>query len=254
VATLAFALTTGSYLLNREFFDWLVPTGRILRPKIFGKFELENELTYYYFLILLLVAVLGSVSSFRNSRSGRVLVATRDNTRAAQSYGVDPLKARLTAFAFSGFVAGLGGAAFAFHQHTLPGLTLDVTASISVFSMVVIGGLGSVPGALLGASYYTFLNYSPFTRLPASRLLGSGVGMLLILLFLRAGLGGAMYDLRDAVLRRIAKRRGILVPSLVADVRQEGAPSEDDTAIESASAVVEIELLEHDAELEGVGR
>ena len=244
VATLAFALTTGSYLLNREFFPWLVPEGRILRPRLFGKFDLENELTYYYFLILLLVVVLGSVSSFRNSRSGRVLVATRDNTRAAQSYGVDPLRARLVAFAFSGFIAGLGGAALAFHQHTLPGLTLDVTASISVFSMVVIGGLGSVPGALLGAAYYTFLNYSPFTKLPASRLLGSGVGMLLILLFLRAGLGGAMYDMRDAILRKIAKAKGILVPSLLADTRTDGSPPPEDTTIEDARDVVEVELLE----------
>lgn len=235
VATLAFALTTGSYFLNREFFPWLVPSGRIIRPTLFGKFNLESELTYYYFLIILLVLVLGSLASFRNSRAGRVLVATRDNVRAAQSYGVNPVRARITAFAFSGFIAGIAGAALAFHQHTLPGLTLDVTASISVFSMVVIGGLGSVPGALLGAAYFTFLNFSPFTRLPASRLLGSGIGVLLILLFLRAGLGGAMYDLRDALLRKVARAKGIVVPSLVADVRQVDEPLGEEHVLEDAA-------------------
>ncbi|MBW3668147.1 MAG: ABC transporter permease [Actinobacteria bacterium] len=249
VTTLAFALATGSFFINREFFPWLVPDGRITRPVLFGKFDLESEWAYYYVLLGLLVLVLASVASFRNSRAGRVLVATRDNVRAAQSYGVNPVRARLTAFAFSGSIAGIGGAALAFHQHTVPGLTLDVTASISVFIMVVIGGLGSVPGALVGAAYYTFLNYSPLTRLPASRLLGSGFGVLMILLFLRRGLGGAMYDLRDDILRRIARAKGIVVPSLLADVRtDDGQP-----AAENADALAAVRVPVTDTH-EGVAR
>jgi branched-chain amino acid transport system permease protein len=232
VTTLALALATGSFFLNREFFPWLLPEGRVKRPALFGKFDLESEHTYYYVLLGLLVLVLLMLRSFRQSRSGRALVAARDNSRAAQSYGVSPLRARLFAFALSGFVAAVAGATYGFHQHGVPQTALDVRQSIQIFSIVVIGGLGSLPGALLGAAYQTFINYSPFTRLAFTKLLGTGLVVLLILLFLPGGLGGLFYDLRDNFLRRVARRRGIIVPSLLADRR-----SRDDDDDEGAAAL-----------------
>jgi ABC-type branched-subunit amino acid transport system ATPase component/branched-subunit amino acid ABC-type transport system permease component len=221
VTTLAFALATGSFFINREFFPWLVPDTavRIVRPVLFGKYDLESDHVFYYTLLFAFALVVGSVRSLRNSRSGRVLVATRDNARAAQSYGVSPIRARITAFALSGFIAAMAGGFFVYHQYDVPRSLTQVESSLVIFSMAVIGGLGSIPGAVLGAAYLTFLDFSPFTRQPLSRLLASGVGMLLILLFVPSGLGGILYNLRDAVLRRIARARGIVVPSLLADVR-----------------------------------
>jgi ABC-type branched-subunit amino acid transport system ATPase component/branched-subunit amino acid ABC-type transport system permease component len=227
VTTLAFALATGSFFINREFFPWLVPdtAQRIVRPVLFDKFDLESDHVFYYTLLFAFALVVGSVRSLRNSRSGRVLVATRDNARAAQSYGVSPIRARITAFALSGFIAALAGAFFVYHQYDVPRSVTQVESSLVIFSMAVIGGLGSIPGAVLGAAYLTFLDYSPFTRQPLSRLLASGVGVLLILLFVPSGLGGILYNLRDAILRRIAKARKIVVPSLLADVRVEDETS-----------------------------
>ena len=223
VTTLAFALSTGSFFLNREFFPWLMPdtAQRIVRPVLFDKFDLESDHVFYYTLLFTFFLVVGSVRSLRNSRSGRVLVATRDNARAAQSFGVSPIRARISAFALSGFIAALAGGFFVFHQYDVPRSVTQVESSMVIFSMAVIGGLGSIPGALLGAAYLTFLDFSPFTRRPLSRLLASGVGMLLILLFVPSGLGGVLYNLRDAMLRAIARARGIVVPSLLADVRVE---------------------------------
>ncbi|MGI8793267.1 MAG: ATP-binding cassette domain-containing protein [Acidimicrobiales bacterium] len=221
VNTLAFALATGSFFINREFFPWLVPTTaqRITRPVIFGKYDLESDHTFYYALLIAFFLVIGSVRSLRNSRSGRVLVATRDNERAAQSYGVSPIRAKLTAFAISGFIAAMAGGFFVFHQYDVPRSLTQTDSSLIIFSMAVIGGLGSIPGAVLGAAYLTFLDFSPFTRQPLSRLLASGVGMLVILMFIPGGLGGLLYQARDAILRAIARFRGIVVPSLLADVR-----------------------------------
>ena len=227
VTTLAFALATGSFFINREFFPWLVPdtAQRIVRPVLFDKFDLESDHVFYYTLLFTFALVVGSVRSLRNSRSGRVLVATRDNARAAQSYGVSPIRARITAFALSGFIAALAGAFFVYHQYDVPRSVTQVESSLVIFSMAVIGGLGSIPGAVLGAAYLTFLDFSPFTRQPLSRLLASGVGVLLILLFVPSGLGGILYNARDAILRRIARGRGIVVPSLLADVRVEDESS-----------------------------
>ena len=85
-------------------------------------------------------------------------------------------------------------------------------------------GSGSVGGALIGAAYLYFVNYSSFTTTQQARLFASGVGLLFIMLVRPDGIGGAFYALRDALLRRIAKARGIVVPSLLADVRIADAP------------------------------
>lgn len=236
VATFAFAQASGVYLLNREFFPWLVPdeADRVLRPLLFGKFDTETEHTYYYVVLVIFALAVLSVRSLRNSRSGRVLVATRDNVRAAQSFAISPVRARLSAFALSGFLAALAGALYMFNQHgwSPNSPILETPRNLIVFSMAVIGGLGSVFGALLGAGYLTFLFNSSFTRTTGAQFLGSGIGVLVILIALPAGLGGLFYDLRDSALRRLARARGIVVPSLLADVRVEGngAARADDAA------------------------
>ncbi len=139
---------------------------------LFGKFDLESEHTYYFVILVFFSFTLASVRSLRRSRTGRILVATRDNERAAQSYAINPIRAKLSAFALSGFFAALAGVALRRSTSTACRRTiLDPETSVRVFSMAVIGGLGSIPGALLGAAYLTFVDYSSFTREPLSRLL-----------------------------------------------------------------------------------
>jgi hypothetical protein len=90
--------------------------------------------------------------------------------------------------------------------------------------MVVIGGLGSLPGAILGAVYVRSVE---FFIGGGWALLASGGGILLILLILPGGLGAGMYRVRDEILRAVAKRRGIVVPSLLADIRDEDIVEEE---------------------------
>jgi branched-chain amino acid transport system permease protein len=217
VATLGFALASSSYFLNEEFFGWFVPTERLSRPILFGKFDLESERVFFFFLLALLLFSVRAVRSLRASRAGRALVAARDNPRAAQAYGVNLTKIRLFGFALSGFIAALAGSAFMFHQHRFAQAVLRPEFNIRIFSMAVIGGLGSVPGILVAAAYFATLEF--FIASERAQLFTSGTGLLLILLLFPGGLGQILYDLRDAGLRRIARRREIVVPSLVADVQ-----------------------------------
>ena len=220
VTTLAFALATGSYFLNPAYFSWLVPNPAvdIPRPVLFGKFDLSSEHTMYYVVLLALVLGLAVAWRVRTSRVGRTLIAVRDNARAAQSYGVSPVRAKLTAFAIGGGMAALAGALYAYEQQRLVTSLLDPETSITVFVVAVIGGLASLPGAMLGAAYLTFVNYSSFTHATLSRLFASALGVLVILLFLPGGLGGVMYSLRDRLLRALARRHDLVVPNLLADV------------------------------------
>ena len=232
VSTLAFALFVSSFLLNQELFgengeppgflpgQWL-PGFRIDRTPIFGRFDIESETRFYFLCLVVLGLMLVVVRGVRRSRTGRVLIAIRENDSAARSYGINTTRTNLACFALSGFIAAVAGVLLV-HQQT--GLQVGAgnlylpEESLRVFSMVVIGGLGSLPGVLLGAAYIWGTEYF----LPGQwSFLATGAGLLLILMVLPGGLGAVLYDTRDWLLRQIAKRRGLVVPSLLADVRVE---------------------------------
>ena len=97
------------------------------------------------------------------------------------------------------------------------GSQLAPESSLRLFSMVVVGGLGSTVGVVAAAAVFVFIDF--FVTVPAIRLLTSGFGLLLVLLMLPGGIGGLIYALRDRLLRLLADRQGIHVPSLVADRR-----------------------------------
>jgi branched-chain amino acid transport system permease protein len=232
VSTLAFALFVSSFLLNQELFgengepplffpgQWL-PGFRIDRLPVFGRFDIETETRFYFLCLIVLGLAIIVVRGVRRSRTGRVLIAIRENDSAARSFGVHTTRTNLACFALSGFLAAVAGVLLV-HQQT--GLQVGAgnlylpQESLRVFSMVVIGGLGSLPGVLLGAAYVWGTQYF----LPGQwTFLATGAGLLLILLVLPGGLGAVLYDVRDWLLRQVAKRRGLVVPSLVADVRVE---------------------------------
>ncbi|HEY3942808.1 MAG TPA: hypothetical protein VGL60_10005, partial [Acidimicrobiales bacterium] len=89
---------------------------------------------------------------------------------------------------------------------------------LQFFTMVVIGGLGSVPGAVLGAVYVYGAQY---LLPPGWDFFATGLGIVFLLMFLPGGLGELVFRGRDWALRWIAARRGMLVPSLLADARAE---------------------------------
>ena len=252
VVTLAFGLAVSSWGLNRTYVHWL-PEGTIPRVDLFGRIAIDTENRYYFLCLAVLGLVIAAVRGLRNSRTGRVLIAVRENPRAAQSYGVNATTAKLVAFAFSGFVAALAGALFVHHQQALGASFYTVDQSRKAFIMVVIGGLGSVPGAILGATFILGVNYFrdvfPSVVRPYLEFFTSGVGLIFVLLLMPGGFSQAFYGIRDRLLRAVADRRGLVVPSLVADVRTTGPGG---ITIESSEPVppdFDVEVaLEHAAE------
>jgi branched-chain amino acid transport system permease protein len=231
VVTMAFALATSSYFLDADFIHWVPDTGdRIERPYLFGRISLVSERRMYVFVLVVFLFSLWAVRGLRNSRSGRVLIGVRENPRAAQAFGVNTTTAKLMAFAVSGFIAATAGAVFVFHQTALGNSAYTVDQSREAFTMVVIGGLGSVPGALLGSIFIKGISYFrasfPVGIRPILGILTSGAGLVFVLMFLPGGFSQIYYSLRDRMLRVVATRRGIHVPSLIADSAQDGPPPE----------------------------
>lgn len=238
VVTLALALATSSVLLKQQYVSWL-PT-RIVRTPLFGRVSTASEDRMYYVCLALLVFSVAIVRGIRRSRTGRVLIAVRENGRAAQSYGVNATVAKLTAFAVSGFIAAMAGAVFVHHQRQLGISAYSVAESREAFTMIVIGGLGSIPGAFLGAFLIKGIGYfqSAFPEVirPYLNFFTTGVGLLFVLLVVPGGFSQIFYNLRDRGLRAVADRRGLIVPSLVADMRAVTAPGTEMTGAELASA------------------
>lgn len=228
VTTLSFALAVQVFVLNPKYFDWLLPgSTRIQRPILFQRFDTAGPIAYYYVCLAFLVLCLLSARALRQSRAGRLLTAVRDNQRGAQAYGVNVRSIRLWAFAISGFWAALAGGLFAYHQRAVDNSAFAPDLSLTLLVIVVIGGSTSLPGAMVGTVYFGGLRYS---GLPSEyQLLSTGVGALLLLMFFPGGLAQLFYGVRDRILRTIADRRGIVVPSLVADKRVAAAPAQPDT-------------------------
>ncbi len=209
VTTLAFALATTSWLLNPRYFRW-VPDGRITRPPLLGQVDIDSPTRIYY--VALAALLLGAIAlhGIRRSRTGRALLALRDNERGAQAYGLSALRLKMTAFAISGGVAAVAGCVFVHHQQALGSQPYDPGQNFAVLTMVVIGGVGSLVGAPLGALYLQGTKWF----LPTDwQFLATGFGVLVVLLVIPGGLGSVVFSLRDRWLRWVAGRHPVPAPA-----------------------------------------
>jgi branched-chain amino acid transport system permease protein len=233
VTTLAFAVALDSFFLSTTNFPSLIPGG-IDRPILWQRWPLDDGLTMYYVALAFLIATIFAARAVRRNRPGRALIATKENERAAAASAVPTTAVKLTGFLFSGTIAGLAGGLYVVIVRAVGNGSFQPSLSLEVFSTAVIGGLGSIGGAVFGVAVFRLL-----TRVLSGelRLIVSGVGLLVVLLVVPGGLGQIAVSLRDRLLRLVANRRGILVPSLVADRREEDEEDkpEDETDLLSGA-------------------
>jgi len=223
VTTLAFAVALNSYVLNRDNFSSIIP-GDIVRPVLWERWDLERGYPMYALCLAFLLLSVLAARSVRGSRAGRVIIATRDNERAADSASIPTMRIKLAAFLVAGSIAGIAGGLHVSILHGINQGTYSPEMSLEVFSTAVIGGLSSVSGAIGGVLLFQWL--ASITALGDIRPLLSGAGLLVVLLVFPGGLAQLAAGFRDRLLRRIAERHDILVPSLVADKRVESAQEE----------------------------
>ena len=217
VTTLAVAVALDQYFLNQSTFPQFIPLNGVPRPLLLQRFDLNDNYEMYLvclgFLGLAILATMG----MRKARAGRVLIGTNDNERAAASASVPTTSVRLAGFAAAGIIAGIAGALDVYLLGALNPGSFPPIDSITVFGYSVIGGLGSVTGVLLGVLIFKYLE--SITAFGTYHLAISGAALLWVLLVLPGGFGQVVYDIRDRLLRTVADRRHMMVPSLVADRR-----------------------------------
>ncbi len=246
VTTIAFAVALDSYFLNPVNFPDFVPSTTV-PPVLWKRFDLSSDWVQYELCLAVVFVAAMVVRAIRRSRSGRAMIGTRDNERAADALGVPTTRVKLETFVFSGALAGLAGALYVVALAPVgagqgafpPGY------SVEVFSYSVIGGLGTVAGAVSGVALFKIVDLllaRVFSGDAVSiiRLSLSGAGLLWILYFLPGGLWQLVQRIRDRYLRWVAARHDLLVPSLVADKRvddDDEATPDDDHAEDETSVI-----------------
>jgi len=154
IVTLGFAEITRLVLENWNGFSF-GPSGiaGIPRPGLFGmEMDLHQVTIYIYFLMIALcLFTIFVVNRLQNSRIGRAWVALREDEVACEAMGVDPTMAKLTAFALGSTWAGLAGVVFAAKTTFVNPASFTFLESAMILSIVVLGGMGSIVGVIIGA-------------------------------------------------------------------------------------------------------
>jgi len=127
----------------------------IPRPRILS-FQFTSSTEYYYLILIMVVVTYISMNRIIESRLGRAFRAIKEDDLAAQSMGINVLKYKVMAFTLSAFYAGLAGSFYAHYVTYIDPQSFAFGESIQILSMVVLGGLGSMPGVMVGAGILVF--------------------------------------------------------------------------------------------------
>lgn len=177
VATLGIGLLLGIVLRNEPAFSG-GPDGMSVPLFQVGATALRGEKSWYWVLLAVLCIVVAGAVNLLRSPAGRALRALHDAETAAVTMGVDARSYRVRIFTLSGAVAGLMGALYAHYAGFVTPQAASFVHSVQFLMMAVIGGVGSIAGAVIGASIVTLL---PNLLADAAEYETLAVGLLLLL-------------------------------------------------------------------------
>jgi branched-chain amino acid transport system permease protein len=170
-----------------------------------GEIIFDTEFSYYYFALAFLIITIYLIHVWGNSRFGRAVRAVSQNEDLAKSIGIDSVKYYVGAFTFSCALAGLAGVVYAHYMTHVSPLTLSMRYMFGVLVMVLVGGMNTFVGPIVGATIYVYL---PEVLIPAQelRMLIFGLVVLVTVMFMRKGIYPSLLSLWDSMK---AKRQSV---------------------------------------------
>jgi len=167
IATLAAQFIIEDFFARAEWFSGGA-AGSMAEPLTLFGFAFDTDKSFYYVALFSLVFMFIWGCNLMRSRDGRAFVAVRDHYLSAEIMGVKLNKYRLLSFGISSFYAGIGGALYAHYLGYVSAGGFTIMMSIQFLAMIIIGGLGSIKGTLMGVIFMVFL----------PEVLGSGVEIM----------------------------------------------------------------------------
>ncbi|HUP86552.1 MAG TPA: ABC transporter permease [Acidimicrobiales bacterium] len=208
IATLAFALSCDFFFFRYRAIS-NGTAGVDLQPPKFGPLDLDaiSNRPLYLFTCALLLATMLLARNLRIGRSGRNLLALRENEKAAATLGIPLMANKLIAFAVSGGIAALAGALYATYSDGARSVAFPTDRSLVLIAMVMIGGLGSLQGPVLGAVLVFGLKDLLRFENPWLVPIGTGIVLLLVLIRARGGAAGAVAIARERLVSNLEEDR-----------------------------------------------
>lgn len=181
---------------------------RIPGLSLFG-FPLSTPLRYYYFVWAITYGLFVFTANIIQSRAGRALRSIHDSETAAAAMGVNTAGYKIRAFVYSAMLASLAGSLYAHYVKFINPSTFDLAFSIKLLIMIVVGGMQSLWGAIVGAAVITLLSNEWLHYFSDYEVLAYGAILLLITIFFPGGLVGIPGLLRHGLARRQRGRAGV---------------------------------------------
>ena len=154
--------------------------------QIFGT-DLPTGVMYYFLIVLVVAAIMAVFANLKNSRIGRAWIAIREDEDAARAMGIATGRAKILAFLVGATLAGLAGAIFVHKLGTASYDSFKFLESVTLLAAVILGGMGTIPGAVLGASLL-FVLPEKLREFEDYRLLAFGLALVFIMRFRPQGL------------------------------------------------------------------
>jgi len=156
IATLAAQFILEDFFARAQWFTGGV-AGSLAEPmSIFG-YQIFSDHEYFYVVLAYVVVMFLLATNLMRSRDGRALVAVRDHYLSAEIMGINLTKYRILSFGIGSFYAGIGGALYAHYLGFVSVEAFTILFSIQFLGMIIIGGLGSIMGTLLGTAFMVLL-------------------------------------------------------------------------------------------------
>lgn len=190
-------VTIGFAEIIRVFFLNFEPGGKAV-----GFSGIPQETTFMTVWVLVIIVIYLNYKLL-NSRTGRSMYAIRENEIAAEACGVNITRMKVLAFTIGAFLGGLGGGLFAHYMFYIAPGNFDFMKSIELLNMVVLGGMGSIPGTILGTIILTIA--PEMLRIVQDyRLLFYGALLVILMIFRPNGLLGdvRVYDIKKRLVRK----------------------------------------------------
>ena len=159
---LTIATLAGQFIIEYVLIQWESLTKGTMgitlpEPGILG-FTISGDKSFFFVIFTCLVCMTWFAVNIMRSKYGRAFIAIRDNDRAAEGMGIPIFKYKLLSFAISSFYAGFAGALWAYYMVSITTEPFNLGLSVEFIAMVIIGGMGNIPGAIFGATFITILN------------------------------------------------------------------------------------------------
>jgi len=199
MATLAFGVVVSEVILQWSSITggddgFSVPTARL------AGFAFDSDFKLYYLIIPVTLLMTVLARNLVNGYIGRAFIALRESEIAAQTIGIDLARYKTIAFAISAFYTGVAGGLFAYLITYLSPDAFTIELSVDFIAMIVIGGMGSILGSIIGAVILTGMQ-QVLAGLLDLQILIFGLSLIVFMIFMPKGISGMISDLKERFVR-----------------------------------------------------